>query len=77
MGDPSRAFRVQEIRALHPRRPDGEAEALALLEKAAWQVQPLMKRRQWTVGVLLELEPENMSRGTARSCLLAACARLS
>ena len=50
---------------LTPARPDGEAVALALLKQAAWQVQPIMKRRQWRILMLRELEPENMTRGVA------------
>jgi hypothetical protein len=56
-------FAVQRYDSLQPRRPDGEKEALALLKRAAWQVQPIMKRRQWRVLLLKELEPENMTRG--------------
>ncbi len=63
--DPATAYCVQAFESLKPRRPDGEAEALEMLKRAAWQVQPLMKRRQWRIAVLRELEPENMSRGAA------------
>ena len=56
-------YAVLKIEPLQPRRPDGEAEALELLRQAAWQVQPIMKRRQWKVLLLKELEPENMTRG--------------
>lgn len=41
-----------------------------MLRQAAWQVQPIMKRRQWRIGILRELEPENMSRGTQRQASL-------
>jgi hypothetical protein len=63
--DAATQYCVQAFEALHPRRPEGEAEALELLRRAAWQVQPIMKRRQWRVAVLRELEPENMTRGAA------------
>ena len=63
VNDPDTAYCVQSFEALRPRRPDGEAEALELLRKAAWQVQPIMKRRQWRIAVLRELEPENRTRG--------------
>jgi hypothetical protein len=63
LSDAATAFCVQAFESLKPRRPDGEAEALEMLKRAAWQVQPLMKRRQWRILVLRELEPENMTRG--------------
>jgi hypothetical protein len=56
VNDPATAFCVQEFQALRPRRPDGEAEAMELLRRAAWQVQPIMKRRQWRIAVLRELD---------------------
>jgi hypothetical protein len=62
-------YAVQAFDTLKPQRKEGEAEALALLKQAAWQVQPIMKRHQWTVLLLKELEPENMTRGVpARLC---------
>ena len=63
VNDLATAYCVQSFEALRPRRPDGEAEALEMLRKAAWQVQPIMKRRQWRIAVLRELEPENRTRG--------------
>ena len=62
-GELKEEFAVLDVQPLHPRRPDGEAAAVALLKQAAWQVQPIMKRRRWKVHVLRELEPENMTRG--------------
>jgi len=67
--DSSLDFRVLEFDTLRPPRPDGEKEALALLKQAAWQVQPIMKRRQWRILLLKELEPENMTRGARRRVL--------
>lgn len=64
--DSSSDFRVLEFDTLRPPRPDGEKEALALLKQAAWQVQPIMKRRKWRILLLKELEPENMTRGARR-----------
>ena len=72
-------FCVQSFESLKPRRPDGEAAAMELLKRAAWQVQPIMKRRRWRIGVLRELEPENMTRGALRSAVAlsrgASCMR--
>lgn len=47
------------------RDPKEDAQVLELLKRAAWQVQPIMKRRSWRVLLLKELEPENMTRGAA------------
>jgi hypothetical protein len=80
INDPATAYSVHEFQALRPRRPDGEAEAMELLRRAAWQVQPIMKRRQWRIAVLRELEPENRTRGACSAaavcffaCLMLPC----
>ena len=66
-GGSADACRVMEIKVLERA---GKDEVLAVLKKIAWQVQPIMIRRGWSVGVLLELKPEgtrqagdNMNRG--------------
>ena len=64
-------YSVHAVEALKPRRPEGEAQALELLRKAAWQVQPIMKKHQWKVLLLRELEPENMSRGAGSAAGVA------
>ena len=58
MGADARAgFRVEEVRALRGRARAGEARAL--LERAAQQVQPLMRRRGWACPSLVEFEPRS------------------
>lgn len=61
-------YKVQEIRTL-PGKPD-EAAARALLERIAKQVQPIMRRRQFTVPVLLEFYPAspNLLVSSRRQC---------
>ena len=62
--EPIAEFSCQTFDTLK-RDPKEDAEVLSLLKRAAWQVQPIMKRHSWTVLLLKELEPENMSRGEA------------
>jgi hypothetical protein len=50
------SWKVLEIRTLG--RADDDT-ARQLLEKAAWQVQPIMRKRQWTVKQLSEFLPSN------------------
>ena len=58
MGADARAgFRVAEVRELRGRARAGEARAL--LERAARQVQPLMRRRGWACPSLVEFEPRS------------------
>eukprot|EP01047_Picozoa_sp_COSAG01_P024421 COSAG01_NODE_1508_length_10054_cov_3.434713_10_plen_437_part_00 len=37
----------------------GQADAQQLLEKVSWQVQPIMRKHSWSVGVLAEFLPKN------------------
>lgn len=51
--DPNDRYKVLEIKAL--KRP-GHDEALKFLHKIAKQVQPIMRKRKWTVNLLSEFE---------------------
>jgi hypothetical protein len=55
--DPLADYKVHQITVLPGR--DGAAEARALLESVAKQVQPIMRRRRWRVPVLSEFAPKN------------------
>ena len=51
------SYRVWEIRTQKKKGTSKEDETRArdLLERVAWQVQPIMRKRSWRVGVLLEM----------------------
>lgn len=53
------SHRVWEIKTLGQEKkyPD-DKKAKEMLEKTAWQVQPIMKARGWRVAELLEMKPE-------------------
>ncbi|XXG51683.1 hypothetical protein AAC387_Pa03g0199 [Persea americana] len=51
--DPNDRYKVLEIKAL--KRP-GHDEALKFLHKIAKQVQPIMRKRKWTVNLLSEFD---------------------
>lgn len=51
---------VHQIQGLGSAEND---KVVKLLEKVAWQVRPIMIKYKWRVGLLLELKPEDMSRG--------------
>ena len=50
-------YKVQEIS--HLKRQPRAAEALELLKRVALQVQPIMRKRQWTVRKLSEFVPKS------------------
>eukprot|EP00124_Ichthyophonus_hoferi_P000562 Ihof_evm15s21 gene=Ihof_evmTU15s21 len=52
----SEEHRCHNIEAL---KREGDVEALSLLKKIAAQVRPIMKNRQWRVGLLKEFIPSN------------------
>lgn len=58
------SFRVWEIKTQGKKGTSKEDDdhARALLEKTAWQVQPIMRKRGWRVGVLLEMPPKVRGR---------------
>ena len=51
------SYKVWEIKtqARKGTSKEDDARARELLERTAWQVQPIMRKRGWRVGVLLEL----------------------
>ena len=51
--------KVWEIKTLG--RTD-DARAREMLEKTAWQVQPIMRKRGWKVAELCEMKPEQRDR---------------
>jgi len=51
--------KVQTLRTLGRER---DKEVHAMLEHIAWQVEPIMLKRNWKVNELKELEPENTTR---------------
>jgi len=48
---------IGEVRTLG--QADDDAAAKATLEKIAWQVQPIMRKHGWKVGLLTEFMPKN------------------
>ena len=58
--DPLARYKVHEVRALRrPRGGDPSPVPRELLERAARQVQPLMRRRRWEVPLLVEFVPKS------------------
>ena len=51
------SYKVWEIKTQGKKGTSKEDDARAreLLERTAWQVQPIMRKRGWRVGVLLEM----------------------
>ena len=49
------SYKVWSIKTLG--RAD-DKKAKEMLEKTAWQVQPIMRKRGWRVAELLEMKPE-------------------
>jgi DNA-dependent metalloprotease WSS1 len=57
MNDPLEPFKVHEIQALKKR--SNKDEAATILHQIARQVQPILRKRRWTVRVLKEFFPGN------------------
>ena len=53
MGDAYKMLRVTTLKL------PNQAEAQKLLDKVAWQVQPIMRKHKWTVPVLAEFLPKS------------------
>jgi len=57
--DRYKVHRTQPLRA--PKRfEETRGAAKDLLDKACWQVQPMMKKRRWSVPVVAEMPPKNV-----------------
>ena len=50
------SFKMQRVTTL---KLPGQEEAQKLLEKVAWQVEPIMRKHGWTVPLLAEFLPKN------------------
>jgi len=53
-------YKVHEVKPLQSKQfKDDVHVAKDLLDKACWQVQPIMKKRKWSVPVVAEMPPKN------------------
>lgn len=84
MNDPKANFKVHQVQELKKR--DSRDEALKMLEQVARQVQPILRKREWTVPIVKEFFPGNpnllvctftIHRGNARDMHAAVRATLA
>ena len=53
-------YKVHEVKPLQSKQFKKDADvAKDLLDRACWQVQPIMKKRKWSVPVVAEMPPKN------------------
>ena len=56
----SAQYKVHEVKPLQSKQFKKDADvAKDLLDRACWQVQPIMKKRKWSVPVVAEMPPKN------------------